>query len=83
MANEFLNIMGLYHLIAFSDYVPDPETTYKSGYSLVVVIFVCFMLNFTRICMSFYYKYVGSRLRNKKLKNFKKQMKEVNDAMRD
>ncbi len=68
MFNEYSILVATYHLYCFTDFVPDPETQYQMGWSIIVVtilnmaVNILFMMymTFGALKMAFYkikYKY--------------------------
>jgi hypothetical protein len=47
--NESLTLVSSYHLMAFTDWVPDIENRYVMGWSLVFIVMICFIVNFSSI----------------------------------
>lgn len=44
--NESLTLVSSYHLMLFTDFVPSIEIRYTVGWSLVIIVLICFLFNF-------------------------------------
>ena len=54
--NEVTNIILVYHMLTFTDWVADPITRYSLGFSVILVVFANVTVHFTFLIQSSIYK---------------------------
>lgn len=74
--NELILLLWCYHMIIFTDFVPDPEIRYQAGYFLVYIVGFCLVVNLAYLhfpvfnsiysrCKKVYLKYCAPKRRPK------------------